>query len=128
MGIRIEWEDEGKTVIRHIYEGVWTVEDYYALIDANYRQIDSVNHQVDIINDLREMAGMPPNMVPAIKYAARKAHPNEGINVFVASPTYIKVLIDMINKAVGEATEVIHVGTLEEAYELIAQHRSQAST
>lgn len=124
MGIRIVWDDEEKTIIRHIYESVWTVGDYYALIDENYRQIDSVNHRVDIINDLRAMTSVPRNMVPAIQYAARKAHPNEGINVMVASPTYVKLLVQAINEAIGEATQVIHTRTLEEAYAIIARHRA----
>ena len=124
MGIRIEWDDDAKTIIRHIYDGAWTVDEYYALIDENYRQIASVNHRVDIINDLRSMVGVPPNMVQAIRHAARKAHANEGINVMVASPTFVQILVDAINKAVGGHTEVIHAPTLEQAYEIIAQHRA----
>ena len=123
MGIRVVWDNEQKTIIRHIYEGKWTVEEYYTLIDENYRQIDSVNHQVDIINDLRKMTGVPSNMTAAIRYAARHAHKNEGINVMVGSPTYIKILVDAINKAVGEHTEVIYTNAIEDAYAIIARHR-----
>jgi hypothetical protein len=125
MGIQIVWDDEAKTIIRHIYEGRWTVSDYYALIEENYRQIDSVKHRVDIINDLREMVSVPPNLVQAIRHAARRAHINEGINVLVASPLYVQVLVDAINKAVGEHTEVRHAPTLEKAYEIIAKHRAE---
>ena len=125
MSIQIVWDDEARTIIRHVYGKEWTIEDYYALIDENYRQIDSVNHRVDIINDLREMTAVPPNMVPAIKYAARKAHPNEGINVIVASPTYVKLLLQAINQAVGDATQVLYVRTLGEAYSLIVQDLAQ---
>lgn len=127
MGIRIEWDDDEQTIIRHIYDGIWTLDEYYVLIDENYRLIDSVNHRVDIINDLRKMAAIAPNMAPAIKYAARKAHHNEGINVIVASPTFVKLMVDLVNKAVGDVTEVIHTDTLEHARAIIAEHRSQAA-
>ncbi|MEO8395425.1 MAG: hypothetical protein ABI700_20700 [Chloroflexota bacterium] len=125
MGIQIVWDNDEQTIIRHIYEKHWSLEDYYALIDENFRQIASVNHRVDIINDLRELTVIPPNVVPAIRYAARKAHPNEGINVIVASPTHVKVLIEAINQAVGEVTEVLHVRTIDEAYPLIAQDMAE---
>lgn len=125
MGIRIEWDDEAKTIIRHIYDGIWKLEDYYKLIDENYRQIDSVNHRVDIINDLRNMVGVPPGMATAIRYAARKAHSNEGINVIVASPKFVQILVDATNKAIGDFTEVVHAPTLEAAREIIARHRAE---
>jgi hypothetical protein len=126
MGIRIVWDDEQKTIIRHVYEGRWTLEDYYALIDANYHEIDSVNHRVDIINDLRKMTGMPSNLTAAIRYAARHAHKNEGINVMVGSTTFIKILVETINKVVGEHTEVIYTDTIEQAYKIIAKHRGES--
>jgi hypothetical protein len=125
MGIRVEWDNLEKTIIRHIYEGTWTIDDYYGLIDENYAQIDSVDHRVDIINDLRDMAGTPPNMVPAIRYAARKAHEREGINVMVASTRYVQMLVDAIDRAVGKPTMVIHTRTMEEAREIIAKSRTE---
>ena len=125
MGIHVVWDDEAKTIIRHVYDAQWTVEDYYGLIDENYREIDAVHHRVDIINDLRQIARIPPNMVQAIRYAARKAHPNEGINVMVASPMFVQVLVDSINRAVDEHTAVIHCPTLEKAYQIIAKHRAE---
>jgi hypothetical protein len=125
MGIRIEWDNEEKTIIRHVYEGLWTLQDYYALIDENYRQIDSVGHKVDIINDLRKMAALPPDVAAGIRYAVRHAHPNEGVNVIVAPPDYVRLLIDAINKAVGAVTEVIHTDSIEKAYAIIAKHRTE---
>ena len=125
MGIQVEWDNAEKTIIRHIYEGMWTIDDYYGLIDENFRQIDSVDHRVDIINDLRNMTGMPHNMAPAVRYAARKAHEREGINVMVSSPRYVQMLVDAIDRAVGKPTQVIYTGTMEEAREIIAKSRAE---
>jgi len=125
MGIRIEWDNEEKTIILHIYEGLWTLQDYYALIDENRRQIDSVGHRVDIINDLRKMAVLPPDIAAGIRYAVRHAHPNEGLNIIVASPDYVRLLIDAINKALDAVTEVIHTDTIDKARAIIAKHRAE---
>lgn len=129
MGIRIVWDDDERTIIRHVYEGDWTLEDYYHLIDENYRLLDEVGHPVYIINDLRAMTSMPQDMAMAIRYAVHKAHPNEVINVMVGASMYVNMLVDAINKSIkGKVTEVNYVNTLEEAYTMIENHRKTHST
>lgn len=128
MGIRIEWYDRNQHIITHIYEGEWTVNDYYALIDENYKLIDSVNDRVDIINDLRATSTVPKGMVAPVKYAIRKAHPNEGINVLVGATSFIKALLNSINEGSGQAfTEVHFASTIEDAVRIIMEVRAQQS-
>jgi hypothetical protein len=108
MGITITWDNKEKTIIRHIYDGPWTLEDYYALVDDNYHLIDSVDHRVDIINDLRNMGPVPSGIIPAIRYAAQKAHRNEGLNRIVGNQ-FVTTHLATINRSVGsEVTPVIH--------------------
>ncbi len=128
MGIRAVWDNEEKTIVRHIYEGKWTLADYYGLIDTHRAMLKDLDYEVDIINDLRSAGQTPPNMASAIRYAARNAPKNEGINVMVGADHYIKALIDLVNKTAGvEITEVLHVTTLEDAYMVIADHRATAA-
>jgi len=128
MGIRAIWDNDNKTLVRHIYESRWSLEDYYSLIDRHVAMLAEVDHEVDIINDLREAGPLPAGMASAIKWAARKAPANEGINVIVGANQFVKSLIDTVNKVAGpDVTAVTHVSTLEEAYALIAERRAQAS-
>jgi hypothetical protein len=128
MGIQAVWDNEEKTIIRHVYNGKWTLEDYYHLIADHGAMVTPLGHTVDIINDLREAGPIPPGMATAIKYAARKAPANEGINVIVGANQFVKALIELVNKVAGtEVTEVTHVATLEEAYAIIAEHRGNTT-
>jgi predicted S18 family serine protease len=126
MPIRIEWENEEHTTVLHIYEGVWTVAEYYHLIDENRRMIDEAGHTVDIINDLRETTYMPPDMVPAIRYSIQKRHPNEGVNVLVGANALVYMLVEAVNKVARlPITEVNYVNTIEEARLRIAAEKAK---
>ncbi|MCA9891092.1 MAG: hypothetical protein KC546_22095, partial [Anaerolineae bacterium] len=60
MGIQLVWEDDDKTILRHIYEGIWTVADFIGAVDESRKLLLEVEHPVDLIIDMREAAGPPP--------------------------------------------------------------------
>jgi hypothetical protein len=125
VGIRAVWDNDEKTIVRHVYEGKWTLEEYYNLIGEHRIMLNDVDYTVDIINDLRIAGPVPGGLASAIRYAARNAPANEGINVIVGANEYVKALIDLVNKTTGtDVTEVNHVATIEEAYTLIADYRA----
>ncbi|GIL13241.1 MAG: hypothetical protein DWB42_10870 [Chloroflexi bacterium] len=126
MGIRIIWDDAAKTIIRHVFEGNWTIEDYYNLISEHQKQLAELKHPVAVINDLRQSGPIPAGIGSAIKYAARKAPAIEEIKFVVGSDRSVKTLIDLINVTAGsDVTDLIYVSTIEEAYALIAEHRAK---
>ena len=126
MPIHITWENEEKTIIRHAYEGKWTVQEYYELIRNNYKHVDSVNHIVDIINDLRNTNQLPSDMIPAIRYAIKNRHPNEGINVMVGASLLIQMLVEAVNKTTRmDITRVNYVENLEDAFPIIAAEQKR---
>lgn len=124
MGIKIVWGDEDKTIIHHVYEGNWTIEDYYNLISEHNRTVSRLDYSVAVVNDLRLSGPIPAGIGSAVKYAARKAPANEEIKIMVGGDRSIKTLIDLINMTAGaDITELIYVATLEEAYVIIAENR-----
>lgn len=126
MGIRIVWGDESKTIIHHVYDGSWTIEDYYNLINEHNRLLTELDHGIAIINDLRQSGAIPAGIGSAVKFAARKAPPNEEIKIMVGGDRSIKTLIDLINMTAGtDVTELIYVATIEEAYAIIQENRAR---
>lgn len=124
MGIRIEWGDADKTIIHHVFDGHWTIEDYYNLINEHHKLLTALDHGVAVVNDLRLSGPIPAGIGSAVKYAARKAPPNEEIKILVGGDRSIKTLIDLINMTAGaDVTELIYVATMEEAYAIIRQNR-----
>ena len=129
MPIHITWENEERTIIRHAYEGKWTIQEYYELIRKNYEHIDSVNHTVDIINDLRNTSQLPGDMIPAIRYAIQNRHPNEGINVMVGASALIQMLVEAVNKTTRmTVTQANYVENLEDAYPIIEAEQAKRRT
>jgi hypothetical protein len=125
MGIQIVWDDEGKTILRHVYDKKWTIDEYYALVNDNYKIIEDAGRKIDIINDLREMGPLPDGVITAIRYAARHAHPNEGVKIMVGASMYVRALVSSINTTFAtEGVKVTHVTTLEEARAIIAKSRA----
>ncbi|MEL7236056.1 MAG: hypothetical protein AAGK74_16240, partial [Chloroflexota bacterium] len=53
MGIRVVWDDDEKTVVRHIYEGTWTWRDFREAVHKAWAMMHTVDHTVDAILDLR---------------------------------------------------------------------------
>ncbi|MBI5668561.1 MAG: hypothetical protein HZC41_11195 [Chloroflexi bacterium] len=126
MGIRIEWGDAGKTIIHHVYDGNWTIEDYYNLISEHHKLLTALDHGVAVVNDLRLSGAIPAGIGAAVKYAARKAPANEEIKILVGGDRSIKTLIDLINMTAGaDVTELIYVATMEEAYAIIRENRAR---
>lgn len=126
MGIKIVWGDEDKTIIHHVYEGNWTIEEYYNLISEHSRTLSRLDYPVAVVNDMRLSGPVPAGIGAAVKYAARKAPANEEIKIMVGGDRSIKTLIDLINMTAGtDVTELIYVKTPEEAYTIIAESRKQ---
>jgi hypothetical protein len=126
MGIKIVWGDEEKTIIHHVYEGNWMIEDYYNLISEHNRILNNLDYPIAVVNDLRLSGPIPAGIGSAVKYAARKAPQNEEIKIMVGGDRSIKTLIDLINMTAGtDVTELIYVATLEEAYTVIAENRKR---
>lgn len=128
MPIHISWYDEAKTIMIHRYEEPWTIADYYAHIRRNYDLIEEVGHRVDIINDLRDLVQIPPDIIGAIRHAAHSAHENEGINMIVAANTLIQILVEKVYSSANvDVTPIRFVDTIEQALAVIAADRQKES-
>lgn len=126
MGIHITWANDEKTIICHTYDAEWTVTDYYHLIDRHVKELATVSHTVDIINDLRNVATVPESILSAIRHAIRVAPLNEGINVMVGATMLIQMLVGSANISVkGETPSLIQTSTLEEAFAIIQKERAK---
>jgi len=123
MPIHISWLNAEKTIIAHTYEEPWTLKDYYELIHQNYNLIDSVGHIVDIINDLRGLRQLPPDIVSAIRHAAVNAHDNEGLNVLVAADTLTRSLVDSVYDSTYQS--IYFADTVADALKLIQKEQAK---
>jgi hypothetical protein len=127
MGITIGWDNEEKSVMRFEYHGIWSWEEFYKNIEEANQMMDTVNHPVVSIIDMRDSPYLPPNAAVHIRNVIRMSmsHNNSGISVFLKATRIIEAMIEVLRQVypdILEQTEWLYCDTLEEARE-IAQRK-----
>jgi hypothetical protein len=126
MGIQLVWEDDGKTVLRHIYDGSWSVQDFITAVDESRKLLLEVEYPVDLIIDMRSADGPPSGIIPAYQYADRKVPDNQRLLVMVNPTEYMKSFNRVVGKVAPRAAANRYVvESLEDAFQLIADYRAQ---
>ncbi|MBN2304519.1 MAG: hypothetical protein JXQ72_08590 [Anaerolineae bacterium] len=122
MPITIEWINEEKTVLLERFEGQWSLDDYFRLVDQAADHLDTVPHTVHIIADGTRSRLPPTRLFSGARYAARRKPPNQGITVFVGIDAFTETLIHIANRLLpGVAGTLRVVNTMAEAEQIIAQ-------
>lgn len=127
MTMHVYWDNEYKTILRCESEGRWTWEEYHQALNQVVDMIESVPHRVDLMNVPRRGAVTPSgSAMPHFQRALRILPSNTGLNVIVNTNAFGRAIISMFSKLYGRHTggNIAAVGTLEEAYALIARTRA----
>ena len=127
MGIAIHWDNSEKTVVRFVYNGKWTWEEFYNTIAQANAMMDTVSRPVVSIIDMRSSNYLPPGAAIHIRNVIRQSqsHNNSGISVFLQADMIVKAMIDVLRKAYPDIlanTNWIYAKTLEEA-QILAQEQ-----
>lgn len=127
MAVEVIWDDEHKTVIRHIYRGFTTVDDYLRATDLIYEMACLVpEHTVDVILDRREVRSTPSVLLRVMRYADQHLPPNLGLSVIIKPSMFTRVIVDMGRRLAPSLTrEVYFAETLEEAHAIIQRKRAE---
>jgi len=128
MGVKVQWDNTEKTIVRYIYEGRWTWDEFYAVQDELARMLETVNYKVDIIADMRASAGSPSGSLAHARRVLTSRHPQTGITVLMGANRFVKLLVDVVRQAYPALFEQYNVrlaSSIEEAYALIAAAREQ---
>jgi hypothetical protein len=128
MGIQLNWENDERTVLCHVYDGVWTVNDFYIAMDESRHLLLSVEHPVDLIIDMRTAAGPPPAVLPAYKYADKQVPPNQRLIVMIKTGGMMKAFNRMVGRIAPKVTKNRYVvDDLEKARHLLTQYQAQVN-
>jgi hypothetical protein len=127
MGIAIAWDNAEKTIVRFVYEGKWTWEDFYQTIARANEMMDTVNKPVVSIIDMQKSNFLPYGAAIHIRNVIRQSqsHNNSGISVFLQADVIVKAMIEVLRKSYPDIlanTAWIYAKTLEEA-QMLAQEQ-----
>ena len=128
MGITNTWDNEEKTIIHQAYVGTWSWDEFDAAQQESGAMLDSVDHRVDLIINI-EKSTIPDvrtalTKFPDIANVPALTHPNAGLAVIAGARQLAATLIEAFGEFYKPAADKIEIAaTLEEAHELIAEHR-----
>lgn len=126
MPVQVIWDDEAHTIIRQIYIGMVTAQNYIDAIDEVEKRALSVNHTCHSIMDRRQIAVTPGLILSVLSHAKNHTPPNLGLRVVVKGAKFTQIAAEVGRRiAPGFFRHIYYVDTLDEAYALIARHQTE---
>jgi hypothetical protein len=122
MTITVQWDNAEKSIVRYIYEGPWTLNDFNTAYLQARELMDTVDHKVHLIIDVTKSGLLPSNVLARSQSVARRHHPNEGSVVIVGASTFIRSLLEIYQRVYSDlvAPGKFHTApNLEEARRLL---------
>ena len=127
MSIQVIWDDETKTIIRQIYSGKLTLDDYITATNVLEQMVKSVPRTVHSLMDRTGVISAPGVVLPAMRYANSHVPPNLGLRVIIKADMFTHVIVDIGRRVAPRLIHDIYfVETLEEGRAIIAKHSKAA--
>jgi hypothetical protein len=121
MSIKVAWDNPEQTIISFDFEGRWDWDELYAASDQATRMLDSTDHMVDFIMDIRETQQIPKDFMSHAERVASGSHPRRGVMIVVGANGLLRTLGGGLRKLFPDATRnLAFAADLEEAYAIIA--------
>jgi hypothetical protein len=124
MPITLAWDNPRKTVVRYTFTDQWTVDELYAAFANTRLMLDSVEHRVDAIFEMRT-AYIPVNLITQLRYAASCCPRRLALLVVVSESTIITQFFNMFIRFYATmASKYRLVPTVDDAHALLTEARA----
>jgi hypothetical protein len=124
MSIKVTWDNAERTIICFDFEGRWDWDELYAASDQATEMLDSVDHMVDFIMDIRETQKIPKDFMSHAERIASGSHPRRGMMVVVGANRLLRTVGSGLRRLFPDATRnLVFAADLEEAEEIIADQQ-----
>ena len=121
MPITVQWDNEEKTIIYYTFDGAWTWDEFYAVYRDVYAMLDTVQHPVHAIVDLRSSRLLPRDTLTQMRRLTYEQHENGGMTVFITSNPLAHTFYTLLTNLYRRALEIFRLAaTPEEAYQMLA--------
>lgn len=128
MPVNVFWDNDEKTIIRAVYEGKLTAEDYYRAIDQVVDLMKSVSHEVHNIYHRKQIRSAPRNLLQIMQYAQQRLPKNIGLRIVIGGNQVTRTFVNIGRVIAPHLTEGAYfVDSVEEAHQLIRQQWAERS-
>lgn len=128
MPIHVYWYDDSKRILRYDFVENWTREDLLAATEIIFAHLDSVQHAVDSIIDLRKNTTSPVRIWLTLAfrdapYLNARVHPNHRLNVVVGADTAMRIVLNVAASVIPHALATLHfASSIAAARAIIKEH------
>ncbi len=120
MGVRIEWDNEEKTIMRFITEPPWDMSDIYSATDA--MKAEGITYPIGVILDATMLHSLPAGIIQSTGPMIKGMQPETAIIVVVSSQRFLKAMYDIFTRLYNAYAGTFQFAlTLDEARALIAE-------
>ncbi len=122
MPIKVIWDNEEKTIVRHIFEGQWTWDEFEICTQESKALMESVDYTVQMILDVQKSPGMPQGFLSHMRTVTQKPHPNAGALALVGASSFIRAFTNVfLNVTPSNKRSFMMCATVDEAREWLAK-------
>ena len=126
MSIQVDWHNDIQTAITICYQQPWDWAEFEAAREQLLILLDSLQHPVDLILDVRKAGPPPEGAILRFRKTLQTDHPNTRQVIFVGEQYLITSFLDIIFHIYGRflpESRLRFVNSLEEAELLISDGR-----
>lgn len=99
MTITVQWDDEAKTIVRWVFDGKWTWDEYNRAMTESNERVRDVDHFVDAIMDLSHSNMLPSNVLSNTHAARDEIQPKNIRWIYIVShQALLKALINIFTR------------------------------
>ena len=126
--ITVRWHDKTKGIQLLYFQGDWTWEEYFAVIEESNEMMREADPQrIDIIAYMKESGRLPLNAITHVRSAGTNRPENWGITVIVGGGTFVNMMLEIGRRVTPHLAHRYHAAdTFEDALKLIETNRTQA--
>ena len=132
MKIEPKWDNEQKTIIRHVFQRGWGWTDFHQALEEASTMMNTVDHRVDVILDFRDASIIPSGAITQVKKAySNPKHPNVGTTVVIGANNFMQALVQVgtkLSPGTLQNWDVVFANTLDEAYSQLAKNNKTGAT
>jgi hypothetical protein len=116
MAVKVSWKDETKSVILFEVYGYYTWADIHAAVEQQHTLMDTVQHKVCTIIDMRNTTLLPSGSLPNLRRLIGQPHAHSATKIIVGANTIIQVIFESAGRTYETfPDEYLFVRTMREA-------------
>jgi hypothetical protein len=131
MPVSIDWTDDSRTLARYEILAPWTWDDLHTAAERLDAMLDSVDHPVDVLIDVRQMGSLPSSALGHLRSLTQQTarHPHWRLSLIIGASRLVQALMNtltLLHPQIGARYVVVE--SEEQAYDQLRKRSTISST